>query len=105
MALTTACTFLLRNASLLRQSGFIAFLQIRTKTHHRSSVEVKAYEKFRREITLARKKFQDEWKEQQQMKTEGVDAQAAKEARLEREREERALEENQREVERMKTER
>ena len=60
--------------------------------------------KFRKEISQARKKFLDEWKSQQQMKMEGFNAQAAEEARLEREREERALEENQKELERMRIE-
>lgn len=100
-----ACNFLLRNASLLKQSGFIAAIQIRNKTYNRSSEEVKHYEKFRREMTLVRKKFQDEWKEQQQMKLEGFNSQAAEEARLNRERERRALEDNLKEVERMRTER
>lgn len=60
---------------------------------------------FRREINIARKQFQDEWKSQQQMKMEGFNTQAAEEASLEREREERALKENEKELERMRIER
>ena len=100
-----ACSFLLRNAPLLRRSGFIAALQIRNKTYDRYSEEARDYVKFRREISLVRKKLLDEWKSQQQMKMEGFNAQAAEEARLEREREERALEENKKELERMRVER
>lgn len=103
-----ARSFLLRpsRSLLLRQTGVMADLHIsRSKSHSRSAEEVKAYANFRREISQSRKKFQDEWRTQQQMKMEGFNAQAAKEARLEREREERALEENQIELERMRTER
>lgn len=98
-----AGAFLLHNVPLLRQPGVIAVLQIRSKSY--DPEVVKAYERFRRKFSRTRKKFQDEWKTQQQMKVEGSDAQAAEEARLEREREERALEENQKELERMRIER
>lgn len=100
-----ACNFLLRNASLARQPGFIAALQIRNKTYDRSSEEAKYYRKFERKMTRARKKFQDEVKKQEQMKLEGFNSQAAEAARLNRERERRALEDNLKEVERMRIER
>ena len=100
-----ACNFLLRNASLARQSGFIAALQTRNKTYNKSSEEAKHYEEFKKKMTITRKKFQDDVKKQQQMKLEGFNSQAAEEARLNRERERKALEDNLKEVERMRIER
>ena len=89
----------------MRQSGFIAALQIRSKTYNRSSEEAKYYEEFKRKMTLARRQFQDEVKKQQQMKMEGYNSQAAEAARLNRERERKTLEDNLKEVERMRIER
>ena len=105
MAVAACKLLLLRNASLVRQSGFIATLQVRNKTYDRYSEEAKHYKRFKRKLTLARKKFQDEVREQEQMKLEGFNSQAAEAARLNRERERRALEDNLKEVERMRIER
>ena len=94
------------SSRLLRHPSLVAVLQItRTKSYDRFSEEAKSYADFRRGISEARKKFQDEWRSHEQMKMEGFNAQAAEEARLERKREEEALRENQKELERMRIER
>ena len=102
-----ALTVTLVSSRLLRHSDIVAVLlqTTRYKSYDRLSEEAKAYASFRKNISKARKEFQDEWKSHQQMKMEGFNAQAAEEARLEREREEKALEENQKELERMRIER
>lgn len=105
MAMAACSSVLLRNASLVRQSGFLAALQARSKTYNRSSEEAKYYKRFKKKMTLTRNRFQAEVREQQQMKLEGFNSQAAEAARLNRERERRALEDNLKEVERMKIER
>ena len=94
------------SSRLLRHPSLAAVLQItRSKSYDRFSEEAKSYADYRRGISAARKKFQDEWRSHQQMKMEGFNAQAAEEARLEREREEEALTENEKELERMRIER
>ena len=102
-----ACAFLFHREAgpLLRRSYILTSLRSRNKSYDRNSEEVKAYANFRKELSKARKKFQAEIKSQQQMKIEGFNTQAAEERRLEREREERALEENEKELERMRIER
>ena len=73
----------------------------RKKTYVQPKEEAKAYTFFRRELNKKRGVFLREWQEKQQMKMEDFNTQAAEEARVEREIEERALEANQRELDRM----
>lgn len=60
-----------------------------------------AYARYRKQLTALRKQYQEELQEQQKMSTEAFNAQAAKEAQMERDQEAQALEENKRELERM----
>lgn len=59
------------------------------------------YKKFRRDTTALRSNFIDEHKLRIKMTTEDSGSQAAQEARIEKEREENALESNERELKRM----
>ena len=60
-----------------------------------------AYARYRRQLTALRKQYQEELQEQKKMSMEAFNAQAAKEAQMERDQEAHALEENKRELERM----
>lgn len=63
------------------------------------------YRKFKQSITALRAKYLEEHKEVRKMMVEDQNSQAAQEARKEREREAKALEENEKELQRMAKER
>lgn len=63
--------------------------------------ERQAYGRYRRQLTALRRQYQEELQEHKKMSMEAFNAQAAKEAQMERDLEAHALEENERELERM----
>ena len=91
---------LLSRSTLFRHA---TVLQARTyaKTYKQPKEESQAYGAFRRDVSALRRQFREEWLQEQRTKLEAQGAQAAKEARMERLQEERALKDNRRELERM----
>lgn len=71
------------------------------KKYQQPEEEVRAYLYFRKKMKHVRRGLRDVWLEQEKMKMEEFGAQAAEEAREERELEQRALEDNRLELERM----
>lgn len=59
------------------------------------------WERYREDMSRLRKHFIAEWKEAERTKLEAVSAQAAEEARTERMMEQKALEDNEKELARM----
>ncbi len=71
------------------------------KHYSHAKEDVIAYSKFRKELSESRFQFQKELRAHQEMSMEEFNAQAAEEGRLEREAEEKVLETNRVELERM----
>ena len=71
------------------------------KNYKQPKEESRAYGLFRRGVSALRRQFREEWLERERMKLEAEGAQAAEEIRMERLHEERAWEENKKELERM----
>ncbi|KAL5471460.1 hypothetical protein EMCRGX_G029580 [Ephydatia muelleri] len=63
--------------------------------------EAQAYGKFRRELSVLRKQFREEWLKKQEMQQQALNAQSAEQARLEKMMEQKALEQNKEDLERM----
>lgn len=63
--------------------------------------EAEAYGRFRRELSVLRKQFREEWLKKQEAQRQALNAQSAEEARLEKMMEQKALEANKEDLERM----
>ena len=68
------------------------------KPHNKATED---YKKFKKALSVVRMKYLEEINNEKKMLTEDIDSQAAKEVRMEKEREAKALEENEKELQRM----
>ena len=92
-----------KNGLSVCRAACISVIQVRTYAlkYKQPKEETRELGRFRRAVRTKRKQFIEEWQEEQRLKLEAEGAQAAEEARMERLQEERALEENRKELERM----
>ena len=92
-----------KNALAVCRAACVSVIQVRTYAlkYKQPKEESRELARFRRAVQAKRKEFSEEWREEQRLKLEAEGAQAAEEARMERLQEERALDENRKELERM----
>ena len=84
-----------RYCGLLLQARFYAL------NYKQPKEEAEAYGKFRRELSVLRKQFREEWLKRQMVQQQALNAQSAEQARLEKTMEQKALEKNKEDLERM----
>lgn len=84
-----------------RCSAFLLQTRFYALNYKQPKEEAQAYGKFRRELTVLRKQFRVEWLKKQEMQQQALNAQSAEQARLEKMMEQKALEENKEDLERM----